>query len=199
MDSESELAWYFCQRASELGLHGQSYESNGVSVWDDARVDRAHLSKLEEQHRGALRREREIRPIVEEKLSSYHQAITKAAFSTSGQWSQPLRSAFQLADGRPTLVGVALICPAAIELYANAIDSHQCRSSEVLATFLDTIAKTYSRKLQPVQEQARRVYGAALEEYEGYRRAREELKRQEERERKSMHISSHRSLLRGLS
>ena len=195
--SESELEWFFTERAGDLGLRGQAYESDGGAVvWDDAKQHHAHMQRRMPRHRAAMAKESAVTPTVR-MLSQEHFAIAQAGFATSGEWSSTLRSAFATKERRWPLVGVALMMPAAVELYAKAVEDKQCRSTTVLARFLDTVAHTYSRKLQPVQNQARDAYQAVVDTYEQLRVEREEKRRYERRQQLDAYFAGHSARLRG--
>ena len=57
--ARSEIAWFFGQSQSVMGLRGAGMEAGPASVWDEARSDRAHLGRLDVSYRAELaKRER---------------------------------------------------------------------------------------------------------------------------------------------
>ncbi len=200
-----EVAWFFGSATGALGLRGIGFDGGGNVVWDDARAERLHLSKLSVAHRSIVERfERvqatlarigrdrvgDLRLVYEPFGSSRASWQAQSAFSVEG------RQLFALALRTPEL---SVAC---IERRKGdaALSSAAPTLGELLAFVEDEIARTtirpgralpYGHRLEPVLRAAVRRELDAMTAYDVLRAERE---REREREREELLASLSREL-----
>lgn len=190
--AETEIAWFFLQRASALGMAAQNYEGfggGGPAIWDSARIHAAHMRHRTSAHRRAMRKEQEITPTIAQLdsalITSLATAFCPPPVSTTlwSAFAEPKHAvvgslvglAFQSLEAMRLVHSIRAAMAAALAKAAGgpvSVDESPARREELVHVLEDLAhtaqaaqGKQSTKAVQVAKEHIRVVHGQARERY----------------------------------
>lgn len=172
-EAESELDAYF---TDATGIGAQPYDAGGGAVWDDARIQRAHLALRHHAHRSAVRARARTEAVLWE-LDAEARATLALGFAPFGaaRVTWVTWNAFRRPRGH--LLALAIDSRALRVAYGRATGHADASAAQLLA-FLDRRVQERTN-VQPIADEAERRRRAAVNAYDVGRVRRNERERDE--------------------
>lgn len=129
--SERQLSWFYQSGDAAMGYHAMCFDdSAGPCIWDDARIDRAHLTRRTFRHREDVEKHGRIHANLNQ-LSTLHRLRAEMVYAPRN-WDVRLTSLLGCGSGG-SLVALGLTTKAATSAFEKRFKRQPGATAELLA------------------------------------------------------------------